>query len=1005
MKKSAVALLALASLTLASIPLQIDAAATSVTVKTQEVTAPSIALSPDGQTLVIGMLGHLFEVPAGGGHTTQLTFGPSYDSDPAISPDGRRIAFTSNRDGSGSNIFVLDRTSKHISQITHDIESSRAAWSPDGQTLAYTRHVPRDQHPLELIPGFGDTGLRELRTVSLADGSSVAVGGPQAIETVFYLADGRLAWTVRELGSGGMMGPRVQRTRIEARQADGSIVVLAATEGDIGRVAPAPKGDGVYYSASGAIQRLAFDKDSMPVAGSHVQENGGRVTVSADGQTLFFGDAGQLWRASAPAGEPERIAFTADISLQVQPKVKSVARFPAASTKTVAMHPALAPTLAPDGKHLVVMAGGFLWEQSLSGGPATRLLQGNAFVRNPAYSPDGSKLAYVASENGKRRLDVYDFASKQTKTLFSVGGAEWPLFPSWSPDGRRIVFQHSRGLGWPASIIVIDVNDGTQTEVAKTAGSWQGRPHFSSDARSIYFTNRPSKIAALYRVALSPQANPEAVTDFSRHVHEGLVSPDGKWFAQRRNSEIWVAPMQAMLKDAQLHRFSAAGGRAFSFTPDSSAIVYSAGDRVYRQPLSGGRSSTIPVRIDVQPAHPAPVLVDNVRVLDLTAGRFTEPQSMLIEDGRIRWIGDAAGRRLPSNLVRLEGHGRFAIPGLFDVHVHSAWFDQQTNEDAFIAFGVTSIRDTGSALELMTALDDRSNLTAAPAPRYFYSGEIMEGTMPLWGDAFYTIGNEQEARAEVRSLKARGADFVKIYPSLPWHLQGIVADEAHRVGLPVVGHGLSLEEIVRRVDWGSTSIEHSQGVTRTYEDVLNMLVATHTPADLTLSVGGGDLMAASDPGWQTHWRVLTYVPEESRRSRASAASQSRAELLEKHKDRLERIAKAHAHGVTMPAGTDSLMGGVYFGLALHWEIAQFTDAGIPAIDVLRAATQGGADLVGASRDLGSLTPGKLGDVVLLDSDPLQDIRNTQTIWRVIKGGEVYDPATLRPGIRTTQQAQ
>jgi imidazolonepropionase-like amidohydrolase len=92
------------------------------------------------------------------------------------------------------------------------------------------------------------------------------------------------------------------------------------------------------------------------------------------------------------------------------------------------------------------------------------------------------------------------------------------------------------------------------------------------------------------------------------------------------------------------------------------------------------------------------------------------------------------------------------------------------------------------------------------------------------------------------------------------------------------------------------------------------------------------------------------------------------------------------------------MGGVFFGLSLHWELAQFADAGYPAIDVLRMATLGGATLVGAERDLGSLEPGKLADIVLLDADPLANVRNSQTIWRVIKGGQVYDPAALRPGI-------
>ena len=992
-------------------PIGATAAATSapasVTIKTDEVTTPAIAVSPDGATLVFGLLGHLFELPVSGGQATQLTFGPSYDSDPAISPDGRQVAFVSNRDGSGSNIFVLDRANKRVSQVTREVEATRPAWSPDGKTIAYARDLSREDHPYEQIPGFGDTGLRALRTVSVAAGTSAAVGPPEAIETVFYLPDGRLAVSVRELGPGGMMGPRVNKSKIEVHAPNGTESVLATASGEMGRVTLAPKGDAVYYVAAGAIQRLTFGADSAPVAGAHVQENGNRVAISADGQTLYFGDAAHLWRAPADAGQPRRIEFTAAVTMQMQPQVKAVARFPAPTHNAAAMRPVLAPTLAPDGQHLVVMAGGFLWEQALSAQApaAVKLLESNAFIRYPVYSPDGRQLIYAASENGKRRLDVYDLASKQTRTLFTVGGAEWPLFPSWSPDSRQVVFQHALRLGVPSPIVVINVSDGTQVEVAKSVGSWLARPSFASDGRSIYFTSRPNKIAALYQVANTAGAQPEKVTDFTRHVHETLVSPDGKWLAQRRNSEVWVTPMSAgVMTDKSLRRLSAVGGRAFAFTADSHDVVYSANGKVFRQPLAGGQAQELPVHITAHTPQAAPLLVSNVHVLDLTAGRFSEPQSLFIEDGRIRWIGSEQGRSLPPNVVRLDGKGRYAIPGLFDVHVHSAWYDQQTNEDAFIAFGVTSVRDTGSALDLMTALNDRSNLTALPAPRYFYSGEIFEGEMPLWGDVFYTIANEQEARAEVRYIKANGASFVKIYPSLPWKLQAVVSDEAHRVGLPIVGHGLSLEETVRRVVWGTTSIEHSY-IARAHQDVLKMLAATHVVADPTLAVGGSDLMMASDPDWLNNWRVQEYVPAESRAPRGggppSVGGQTREQLLVKQKDRLDGIDNAFKEGVKLTAGTDSLMYGVYFGLSLHWEIAQFVDAGLTSAQALRMATQGAADLVGASQDLGSLTPGKLADVVLLNSSPLENIRNTQDIAQVIKGGRLYDPARLRADAQAT----
>lgn len=97
----------------------------------------------------------------------------------------------------------------------------------------------------------------------------------------------------------------------------------------------------------------------------------------------------------------------------------------------------------------------------------------------------------------------------------------------------------------------------------------------------------------------------------------------------------------------------------------------------------------------------------------------------------------------------------------------------------------------------------------------------------------------------------------------------------------------------------------------------------------------------------------------------------------------------------MVAGTDALMGGVFFGPSVHWVLEWYREAGIAAIDVLRMATLKGAELAGASADLGSLEPGKIADVVLLDADPLADIRNTMKIWRVVKDGHVFDPAVMR----------
>jgi Tol biopolymer transport system component/imidazolonepropionase-like amidohydrolase len=992
-------LFVVAALVLVPVRVHQQGAFRALTIDTTEVTTPAITVSPDGRTLVFSAIGHLYELPALGGTATQLTFGPSYDFDPAMSPDGARVAFASNRDGSGSNIFVLDRATKRVTQVSREVEAARPVWSPDGKTIAYARNVLREDHPMELIPGFADNGLREIRTVSADGGPPSVLGPPITLESLFYLPDGRLAWSVTERNPGGGMFQTIKQTRIEARQSNGTNSVLVSIGGDPGRVVPGPKGDGIFFGGRGSVQWLAFGANSTATAGPRIQDGSARIALARDGSAVYFGDRGQIWRAALPSGTPERIPFTASMKMEVLPIERTKWQAPAAAASPTPVRAVLSPTMAPDQRRFVVMGAGFLWEQPIGGGPATQIGQRGAFTRDPVFSPDGRKLAFIASEGGQRELRVYDSDSRKTSSLFRVGGASWPLYPSWSPDSRQIVFQHTRGIFDPYRIVIVNVADGMTREIAQGVGAWTARPHFSTDGAHVYFTSRVAKWAALYRVALQPGAQPQAVTNLTRHVHEGLVSPDGKWLAMRSNSEIWMAPMSATpVADAAVKRVSTEGGRSFAFTPDSSALIYSYAGKVWRLPVTGGTRTEIPFRATLTREVAPPLLIQHVRVLDFAAGRFGEATSMLVQNGRIQWIGAEQGKQIPSNAVRLDAGGRYAIPGLFDSHVHSAWSNQQANEDAFIAFGVTSVRDTGATLDLMTALDDRSTSTALPAPRYFYAGEIFEGLMPHWGDAFLQVGNEQEARAEVRNWKAAGVDFIKVYPSLPWHLQQVVADEAHRVGLPLVGHGLSPEEVTRRILLGFSTLEHNSAAA--YDDILKLASAAGTVIDPTLNVGNGALMRANEPEWESNWRVQEFVPDEARRSagpgRGGGPGVTAEQLRARARPGFDRLLIARKTGVNFLGGTDSLMGGVFFGLSLHWEIAQFVDAGFPAIDVLRMATERAADQVGASADLGSLTPGKLADIVLLDRDPLENIRNTQSIWQVVKGGRAYDPAKLRP---------
>jgi len=596
---------------------------------------------------------------------------------------------------------------------------------------------------------------------------------------------------------------------------------------------------------------------------------------------------------------------------------------------------------------------------------------------------------------------VYNFSTKQTRTLISFPGATWPLFPNWSRDGKSIVFQRTDQISDPYRFIRIDAKGGEPVELTRTTGSWTGRPNFSADGNTLYFTARIDKIskfANIFRLSLQQQgAQPETVTDLGRHAHDGLVSPDGKWVAFRRNTEIWLARMApGVLKDQDFKQFSAEGGRSFSFTSDSSAIVYSEGRRVWRKPVEHGPATEIPVRLMLTPAVATPLLISHVRVLDVQAGKFSAGESMLIDKGRIRWTGAESGHQIPANAIRLDGGDRFAVPGLADSHVHTAWSNQQITEDSLIAYGVTTVRDTGSRLDLINALKDRGDTTLLPVPRYFASGDIFEGLMPLWGDAFMEITTKEEAREYVRRWKSLGADFVKLYASLPWYLKSAAAEEAHRIGMPTVGHGLSIEEVTRSIILGFATLEH-EGPTN--DDRLKLQAASGVKWDPTRTVSfgyGGEREKMQDPEtFDTKFR--TFIPEDAIKAATTRAGNRPTSDADRAawKSSLAPLLRANQMGVKLLDGTDALMTSIFFGPSVHWELQFFGDADIQPSDLLRIATVGNAETVGASADLGTLEAGKLGDVVLLDGNPLENIHNTMKIWRVVKGGQLFDSATMR----------
>ena len=852
-----IVLLVLVALTVASRPTAQVADFRTIQFETTEVTAPDVAVSPDGEWLIFTMLGKLFRLPSAGGEAEQLTFGPYYDNDPAISPDGKRVAFQSDRDGSEGNIFVLTLADKEIRQLTRESWADGPAWTPDGRSLVYLQLDRRAWNPVDAMP----RPPAVVRRVPLAGGEPETLHPLAHVWSVFHLRDGRVGWAIVERDAAS----RLVQTRIEAMESDGSLSVVRVLDGAADPVRPGRAADGFYARLSDDVQQPPAGNGSADIMFVPLSENRARrvfplsgerggFAVAGNDAALYVGNQGRLWKVAPRGGRRESVPVRARVTLAVRERVAAPVWTPIEPGAEAGLRTIYQPQLSLDGSRLVFRAIGRLWQQPVDSGQAQPLINRPSAESDPAFPAP---------------------ASRSGLSMLRLG--QWLAGPVPNRHGIRLT---------------------------------------------------------------------------------------------KLGGEVGGADLAQVVE--------AADGHEFSFTADGEALLYVAGDTLWRKPLTGGPTVAIPIRLELRAPVPPPVLLRRARLVDFDAGGFGAETSLLIDGGRIRWIGAEAGRELPAGTQIVDAGGRLAIPGLFDMHGH----DDACGNAARISYGVTSVRNMGGRITAQNADADRGDFTNDPLSRCFYSGRMMGAAAGRSEDhRFVYTTDEQDARALVRRMHSQGAHFIKLFTYMPWSLQRAATDEARRLGLPAMSPGLTLEQAVKGVTLGFAGLTvwgYSNSLFY-YDDALQMFAAAGTRWEPALGVSGS---------------VLKGFRENPQRFPAARGQSLDSDDVVRGQwvERMRTVRAGYRRGIIFVPGGDHGPD----GLALHWELEFFAEAGIPPLDILRFATKVAAETVGAQDHLGTLDVGKLADMVLLDANPLEDIKNTRAIWRVLKGGWMFDPAVLLP---------
>jgi imidazolonepropionase-like amidohydrolase len=438
-----------------------------------------------------------------------------------------------------------------------------------------------------------------------------------------------------------------------------------------------------------------------------------------------------------------------------------------------------------------------------------------------------------------------------------------------------------------------------------------------------------------------------------------------------------------------------------------------------------------------QPAPaPAPIVINHVTVINPGASSVRADQAVVIIADRITAVFDAAKFQPLKNARVIEGEGQYLIPGLWDMHVHSAfgdWFPggRDIILPLFIANGVTGVRDMGGDLPVL--MEWRKQIAAGQiiGPRMIISGPMLDGYLPsgkLRFPSSVAITTPASAVAAVDLLKAQGVDFIKVQSVISHDAYLAAATEAHKQGLPIVGHVPDTVRIREVVEAGQKSIEHLMGIFEgcsTEEDRfvrgegnLKLLLTTQDQPRcqaLTRLLAQNQTWQVPTLAWQRggtfldqrdlkHQPLEKYVPAYWRDvTWRRFTDEMMPDLLrdpltlrqQYFASNLQMVGALHRAGVPFMAGTDSAPG-VYImpGFSLHDELANFVEAGFTPMESLQTATSNPAKFLGRESSDGSVESGKVADLVLLSANPLDDIHNTQKITAVIANGRLFDRATL-----------
>ena len=1004
---------------------------------TDEGTWMNLDISPDGKTIVFDMLGDIYTMPVTGGKAKALRTGLAFEVQPRYSPDGTYISFTSDA-GGGNNIWVMTADGQNAKAITKEKYRllNNAVWTPDGKSLVARKHYTSERSvgagEMWQYPLVGSAGLQITKRKN----------DQQDVNDPSISPDGRYLYYAEDMYPGGFFqynkDPNSQIYVI--KQYDFTTgKTKTITGGPGGAARPIISRDGknlafvkrireqtvlyIHDLATGEEKPIYFDLDKDQQEAWAVFGVYPYFSWMPNNRDLVFWSAGKIHSINIDSKVIKNIPFEIDTSIKLT-ETHQVKR--KAFTENFSSKMIKDVKTSPNGNTIIFTSLGHIYKKTLPNGIPTRISNLSDFEADPSFSPDGKSVLFVTwnDENLGAIYSIKLDGSGLKKLTKQKGIYRTPIYDG---SGSKIAYRKESGNGDQG----FDFTKMTGIYTMNYTGSYPKRisesgefPQFSEDNKRVFFQTGGAFFGNLTKKLKSVDlsGNDEKSHFTSKLANRIVPSPDNKWVAIIHLHKVYIAPfiqngqeinLDIKTKSFHVESLSEEAGIDIHWGSSNKKVHWTLGGKYFtknlidntkdpfaKTNLDSSKATSSSINLTVKSDVPEGIIAfTNARLIIMNGNKVIEEGTIIINQNKIDTIGTSEKIAIPEGAKVYDMKGKTIMPGIVDVHAHVGAFRNGLSTQkhwqfyANLAFGVTTSHDPSVHTKAAFTLEELQKSGQTVGPRLFSTGFILYGAE---GDFKAVVNNLEDARFAIERTKAFGAKSVKSYNQPRREQRQQIMQAAKELGVNVVPEGGSnFYSNMSMIFDGHTGIEHNIPVNPVYKDVLSLWSNSKTGYTPTLIVnyGGmnGEMFFYEESNVWENETLLKYTP------RYVIDTRSR------HRIKIPRKEYENGHILTSKTVTDlSKMGvkvnlgahGQLQGLGAHWELWMLHQGGMSNLEALKAATINGAEYIGIGDELGTLEVGKLADLIILDKNPLENIRHSNTVTHTMINGRLYDVTTM-----------